>query len=380
MNATRDIAPVLVVGAGPAGQGVAAALRAAGVPDIAILDRHGIGASFRRWPADMRLITPSFPGHEFGVPDLNAITPDTCPSCDLGEEHPTGRAYADYLESVAERHRLTVESGVDVHGLAPAGPDLWKVRTSRGERLARRVVWAAGEFQYPRLPRIDGAEHGVHTSRIDPADAPDAGPVLVAGGAESGVDAACALAERGREVRVFDGTAAWLSRDNDPSRALSPRTRERLGRALRGGRLTLEARDITRIEAADGGYRATDSAGEVHATTARPLLATGFHTSATLIRPLLAWRPDGLPLVSARDESTRHPGLFLAGPMLRHGDAIFCFIYKYRRRFAVVADHIARRLGANPAGLAPWVQAGWWHEVPDAPLTSLNTLSLGDPR
>jgi len=52
---------VVIVGAGPAGIGVAAALRDAGVTDVAIIDRQGIGASFRRWPMETRLLTPSFP-------------------------------------------------------------------------------------------------------------------------------------------------------------------------------------------------------------------------------------------------------------------------------------------------------------------------------
>ena len=55
-------------------------------------------------------------------------------------------------------------------------------------------------------------------------------------------------------------------------------------------------------------------------------------------------REDGFPLLNEHDESTIHPGLFLCGPAVRHGDQIFCFIYKYRQRFAVVAKKIATSL------------------------------------
>ena len=37
-------------------------------------------------------------------------------------------------------------------------------------------------------------------------------------------------------------------------------------------------------------------------------------------------------------------GLFLVGPQVRQDNIIFCFIYKFRQRFAVVANQIARRL------------------------------------
>ena len=41
------------------------------------------------------------------------------------------------------------------------------------------------------------------------------------------------------------------------------------------------------------------------------------------------------------------PGLFLVGPAVRHGELSFCFVYKYRQRFAIVADAIARGLGRS---------------------------------
>ena len=51
---------VLVVGAGPAGIGVAAALKCAGVQRIKLIDAREIGASFLNWPKQMSLLTPSF--------------------------------------------------------------------------------------------------------------------------------------------------------------------------------------------------------------------------------------------------------------------------------------------------------------------------------
>ncbi|MEO0790831.1 MAG: NAD-binding site protein, partial [Bacteroidota bacterium] len=40
--------------------------------------------------------------------------------------------------------------------------------------------------------------------------------------------------------------------------------------------------------------------------------------------------------------------LFLVGPQVKHGTALFCFIYKYRQRFAVVAEEIAQRTEVSP--------------------------------
>ena len=53
---------------------------------------------------------------------------------------------------------------------------------------------------------------------------------------------------------------------------------------------------------------------------------------------------DGRPELTERDESTTTPGIFLIGPQVSHNGQLFCFIYKFRQRFAVVADEIAARL------------------------------------
>ena len=91
-------------------------------------------------------------------------------------------------------------------------------------------------------------------------------------------------------------------------------------------------------------YEVTTKTGECYTTSATPILATGFNGSHALIRDLFEQREDGFPLLSENDESTIVPGLFHCGPSVRHGGEIFCFIYKYRQRFAVVAKTIATSL------------------------------------
>ena len=59
--------------------------------------------------------------------------------------------------------------------------------------------------------------------------------------------------------------------------------------------------------------------------------------------------PSGDPKLTKCDESTICPGLFLCGPQVRQSDQIFCFVYKYRQRFAVVVNQVALRLGLQTA-------------------------------
>ena len=57
----------------------------------------------------------------------------------------------------------------------------------------------------------------------------------------------------------------------------------------------------------------------------------------------------GAPLLTAEDESTKTPGVFLVGPTVVQGELSFCFVYKFRQRFGIVADAICRGLGRNTA-------------------------------
>ena len=88
-----------------------------------------------------------------------------------------------------------------------------------------------------------------------------------------------------------------------------------------------------------------------------PLLCTGFEGSvAAAARHLfdLAGESDegkgclaGAPLLTANDESTKIPGVFLVGPSVCQGAVSFCFIFKFRQRFGVVANTICSGLGRD---------------------------------
>ena len=336
---------VLIIGGGPAGLGMGLALQTLGLQNFAILERHEVGASFRRWPREMRMITPSFNGHAFGHLDLNAIAPRTSPAYTLKMEHPDGQSYAKYLQLLSEYFELPVETGVNVRNVLPESEGTLRVLTEQDDRRARFVIWATGEFQYPRWPAFAGSELCLHSSQVKSWRDVEGQRVVVIGGYESGIDAAIHLIRAGRQVQVLERSDIWQADGQDPSTSLSPFTLERLREALSSDKLDL----IGGVEA----HRVTHVNGEfiVHTTQRRrfvadapPILATGFESSARLIKPRFAWREDGLPQLTENDESTITPGLFLVGPSVRQGSVIFCFIYKFRQRFAVVARAIGERL------------------------------------
>jgi cation diffusion facilitator CzcD-associated flavoprotein CzcO len=348
---------VIVVGAGPAGLGAGIALKSMGIRFV-ILERHEIGASFARWPREMRLITPSFPSNEFGLPDLNAVTRNTSPALTLKTEHPTGREYALYLKRVNSLYRLPVRTGVEVRSVAPGRGGGFVLRTSAGAMKCRFVVWAAGEFQYPNAEPFPGAAHCIHNSRVKSWGDLEGDEFIVIGGYESGMDAACHLCDLGKRVTVFDGGSACGCTDSDPSVSLSPFTRDRLARASRTGRVRIVEGRVEAVEKTRDGRYLVRSAGQSFATKSAPVLATGFAGSLTLIRDLFHWNGDGRPELNVYDESTKTPGLYVTGPLLERNGTIFCFIYKFQQRLPVVAHNIAQKLGVDASPLERYWKTG----------------------
>jgi len=336
---------VVVVGAGAAGVGIGVALQDLGLEDYALLERLRVGASFALWPEEMRFISPSFTSNPFGLPDLNAVTLSTSPALTLGKEHPSGKDYALYLRALAEHYALPVRTGVNVTSVQPSA-DGFRLETSKGPLRARFVVWAAGEFQYPRLDPFPGAEGCLHNSRVNAWAELDGDDFLVIGGYESGLDAAINLVHCGKRVTVLERTPVWESRSSDPSLTLSPYTRERLSEALLTGRLALTGGvEVVRAGRRGGCYEVYGTQGEVWTSPVQPILATGFRGGLARLEHLFETREDGGVRVGKADESTRTPGLFVVGPTVRHGEGSLCFIYKFRGRFAVVAREIGERLG-----------------------------------
>ncbi|MEM1081960.1 MAG: NAD(P)-binding domain-containing protein, partial [Pseudomonadota bacterium] len=169
---------------------------------------------------------------------------------------------------------------------------------------------------------------------------------------ESGIDAAYHLAQRNKRVRVFDSRSPWDSTSSEPSVVLSPFTVGRMRSPAFGDHVTLHANTIiTAITRENDEYVVRALGGVTHRTQAQPLWAGGFDGGHRLVEDLFEQRQDGFPLLNEHDESTITPGLFVYGPLVRHDDHIFCFINKYRQRFAVVAKAIANSLGVHAEGL-----------------------------
>jgi len=354
---------VIIVGAGAAGVGVGAILDHLGVEDMLVLEREKIGTSFKKWPKEMQLITPSFTTNFYGQVDLNSVMARTSPAYSLRKEHPTGREYAQYLKSIAEFCNLPVVEHTNVEKVTYS-KGAFNLEINNGKEIRSRfLIWAAGEFQYPNTNIFPGAELCLHNSKVETWKQMKGDEYFIIGGYESGIDAAVNLSRLGKYVCVLDPNAPWEDKTTDPSLSLSPFTMERLERESNDGRINLiggsKIKEVTKKD--DEYFIQLQGKSKAYTSKTKPILATGFKSSLMLIDDLFNWeKEESYALLNEQDESTKTPGLFLVGPQVRHDNLIFCFIYKYRQRFGVVANAIGERLGLDTSILENYRQEGFY--------------------
>ncbi|OAM90392.1 NAD(P)-binding domain-containing protein [Termitidicoccus mucosus] len=150
----EKIMDVIAFGGGAAGVGVSLILKDLGIRRFGILEKHDLGASFRRWPKEMRFITPVFFANAFGLSDLNAVNTATSPADFNGNEHPWGQDYANDLTAVAAHYKLPLVTRCEVQETSKrAGgfqPNMNCALCGCRKAISMRISPAAGSPGQPR--------------------------------------------------------------------------------------------------------------------------------------------------------------------------------------------------------------------------------------
>ncbi|NNJ03263.1 NAD(P)/FAD-dependent oxidoreductase [Streptomyces sp. PKU-MA01144] len=205
LDRTND-RPVYVIGAGPGGLAVAAALRERGVRAVVLEKSDSVGASWRAHYDRLHLHTTRRLSGLPGLPIPRRF----------------GRWVARddlvrYLEKYAEFHELELVTGVEVSRIEPDGSD-WVLHATGGRRLTGRAVVVATGFNHtPRIPDWPGrdafAGELLHASAYRNPAPYEGRDVLVVGVGNTGAEIAADLAGAGAaRVRLAVRTAPHIVR------------------------------------------------------------------------------------------------------------------------------------------------------------------------
>lgn len=199
---------VVVVGAGFAGIGAAAALRRAG-RDVRVIDRAGgVGGTWRQ---------NTYPGVACDVPaPLYSFAAH--PSSDWSAPYAPGAEIRAYLEGVARREGIDVETDAPLEDARwRADASAWQLRIGGAAArtvLAETLVLACGRLTEPAVPDIEGLASFpgeiVHTARWrDDLDVRGRRVAVIGSGA-SAIQLVPRLVADGADVTIFQRTAPWI--------------------------------------------------------------------------------------------------------------------------------------------------------------------------
>ena len=235
---------------------------------------------------------------------------------------------------------------------------MYKERKKK-EYYCKYVISAVGEFSFPKNGDIIGSENAIHSSQILDYEGytSEKDTVAIIGGYESGIDAAWGLYKKWIPVHIFCPHKIDETSTSDPSQILSLYSNQRFREIQEHGNIHLTQQFITQIKKEERCYTLVWKDGYEYNFMQRPILATGFDSGLGFLWDYVGYRADNMPELNAFDELKKTQGIFIVGPQVRQDNLIFCFIYKFRLRFWIVALEIAKRLWKKID--YEWVQKTW---------------------
>jgi thioredoxin reductase len=327
----------LIIGAGPAGLQLAAALEKDGKRDYLVLEgADAPGAFFRRYPRHRTLISINKPhtgsdDPEFNLRmDWNSLLSDD-PSLlftNYTERYfPPADLMPEYLADFAGKTGVRVRTGARVDHVSKVD-DAFVVRAGDESWQARRLIVATGVSRTYR-PEIEGIEltEGYDTMSVDPRDFLDQ-RVLILGKGNSAFETADNLIETTAVVHVAGPSSvrlAWRTHFVGHLRAVNNNFLDtyelKSGNAILDGSVRSIEREGDHLRVMFAFSRADELVKELHYD--RVLLCTGFAFDASIFddscRPELTIR-DRFPAQTPAWESVNVPGLYFAGTITQVRD------------------------------------------------------------
>ena len=341
-----SIYDVIIIWAGPAGLWLWKKLQELGI-NYVILEKDTIWSSFLNWNNKTKFITPSFPGNAFWNVDLNSIDYSSSPGLFQWKEHLNWLEYSAYLKDFYTKHKLNIHIDQEVLEIKKIN-DIFTIFTKKHKYFSKYICCAMWEFNAPNFWNIIGSDLSIHSSEIKNYDYFKYiyWKIPIIGWYESAIDLAYNLVKLWKEVSIFSRNEIDNFQSSDPSKVLSLISMEKLRTIQQSPLFSFTKDTLTSLSYVDENY-ILSSQNNTYNFWNKPIFATGFRSSFKPLWNLVSYRNDGYPEVNNFDELKHTKWIFMSGPIIRHEELIFCFIYKFRQRFWIIALEIAKRLWTN---------------------------------
>src|SRR5215211_3822905 len=241
---------LLIIGAGPAGLSAADAAAREGLSYL-VVEKGLIADTVYHYPVGLTV---------FSTTNELELREGELRPC---REKPTREELLSYYVRFALEHSLRINTEEEVTGIEPLGPDGFRVKTSRAEYEASRVLVCVGGMARPRRLGVPGEDlPKAHHRFVEPFPYVRK-EALVVGGGNSAAEAALFLSEGGARATFAIWRTDWENRDPKQG-CIKHWVRGPLEREIEEGRLRLflfsEVEEITESE-----VHIRDDRGATHA-------------------------------------------------------------------------------------------------------------------
>src|SRR3989475_7363885 len=303
---------LLIIGAGPAGLSAAGAAAREGL-DYLVIEKGTIADTIRQYPVGRTMFsTPNELEMREGA--LHPV-----------REKPTREELLSHYIHFVLDHDLHINTGEEVTDIEHPEPDLFIVHTksvtfigqeAHATYRARRILFAIGAMEHPRLLNIPGEDlPKVYHRFVEPYPYVRK-EVLVVGGGNSAAEAALLLSEEGARTTMAIWRSDWENRDPKAG-AMKHWVRTPLEREVAEGRLRVVLYDHLE-EITEREVRLVTEQGETLTIVNDVVFVlVGSDADLTLLRQIGVKTEKGkvseIPVYDPETYETNVPGIYVAG-------------------------------------------------------------------
>lgn len=301
----------IIVGAGPGGLTVAAALKDAGLDEFIVLEKGKIGQAWLDYPAETHLLSASDPGH-----DDNEIADVSTSEVFANIPHPSHVMFQKYLQHVAETKEVEVSEQTEITAVNwNDQTNLFELQDTTGKTwLAKTVVWAAGMYSTPSQD-LDCHSCSIHYAQVPNLSEWEGEEITVVGSGNGASGVVMQLARPGRKVVLVSPHPYEVPQPID---CLWKENMDFVKNLEQQGLVEIvENFRVKNIVKENGEYVLTGTEpGQTLTSLTKPIACIGFEPTIEPIQHLVSTHKDGhqtLLDLDTHHQSQQRPGLFVAG-------------------------------------------------------------------
>ena len=292
---------VIIVGAGPIGLEIGAALKRQGV-DYLQFDAGQIGQTFTWWPRNTRFFSTT---ERIAIAGFPIQTQD--------QDHITGEMYLAYLRGIVERLDLQVQTYERVCGITRNESGFQVVTAHRGQDHFYRsdvVILATGDMHRPRRLGVPGEDLPHVSHYLSDPHRYFRTDLLIVGGRNSAVEAALRCFRIGARVSISYRRAAF------DSEYVKPHLLPDIEAQIKNGNMTfLHGTEVLEITPGFVELQHTETDVVEQREADFVLLCTGYEADQSLMEGIGVTLEGELrkPVHNPDTMETNIPGLYVAG-------------------------------------------------------------------